>query len=772
MVMSTCFEEGMPFLLSLAGWVAILEEPPSTAAATTGGLLRSGLASSYQELVESPVNSPANTPALSWISRSTRLPTTMPRGLREMTRARILEIFKSLEIHEPGGVLVCDKLALRVVSSACRVSEIMEEGITLVEALEIERQPLREFAAIYLITPTVDSVNAMLSDYRDPRNPRYGEVHVLFTSHLPDALLGKIKASGLVSRIKTFRELSFEYLAIESGAFTLDAPDAMSSIFSPASTKAVPEQHRIASQLATLFGMYGEMPYVRFGAKGHPSSSSLAYIVQEKLERLGAASGCFKGRPRGERPTLLIIDRTLDPLAPLLHEYSYQAMVHDLLPIVDGERYAYHFTTNRGETQKRDVLLNETDPLWPTLRHMHIADCIEYLTSNFNQFLSANQSATKLGKQGGSVGLKEMSDALRGMPQYQDEMGRYSLHISLTRELMARFKQHQLEAISTLEQNMALGEDSDGAAAPRSQATHRLPCGGSCALSPSLSLSLWMCFPLCVSLSPCVCECASGACLSLPLSRALPLSLPPCVCACRVSLCLSLGDMARPLASFPPPYLCRCAPPVRAHRRLRWRMLPTAHTRPLRHSANLKLSPGARPSLPRACPSPPRLPSPPPRLLSSPPPVAARRRRPSRRQGGGRVQARRRAARDGEPRHLSAGQDAAADDLHHLAGGHPRRRPPPPDGRRGALAGGAGRHRESLLHGRDALPRRRQGLVHAPQAAEQAQGCGRRELRSVAIHANAQARRRGRAHQRRATRRLPVRQGQADGGRGGCLGGG
>lgn len=387
------------------------------------------------------------------------------RGLREQTRARMLEIFKSLNINDPpGGVLLCDKLALRAVSCACRVSEIMEEGITLVEALEIVRQPIHEFAAVYLITPTVASVNMMLDDFKDPKNPMYGDVHILFTSHLPDALLNKIKTSGIVARVKNFRELNFEYLAIESSAFTLDVADAMVNIFSPSSTTAVPEQHKVAAQLSTLFAMYGEMPYVRFASKGHPSSSSLAYLVQEKLERLGTMSGCFteSSRAKAERPTLLILDRTIDPLAPLLHEYSYQAMIHDLLPISDGERYAYRYTSNRGEEMKKDVLLNETDPLWPTLRHMHIADCIEYLTTNFNQFLAANQSATKLNKKQGGVNLKEMSEALRGMPQYQEEMARYSLHISLTRELMARFKQNQLEAISTLEQNMAMGEDSEG----------------------------------------------------------------------------------------------------------------------------------------------------------------------------------------------------------------------------------------------------------------------------------------------------------------------
>ena len=41
-------------------------------------------------------------------------------------------------------------------------------------------------------------------------------------------------------------------------------------------------------------------------------------------------------RPRG---TLIVTDRAMDAVAPLLHEFTYQAMANDLLPIEDGTSY-------------------------------------------------------------------------------------------------------------------------------------------------------------------------------------------------------------------------------------------------------------------------------------------------------------------------------------------------------------------------------------------------------------------------------------------------
>lgn len=36
---------------------------------------------------------------------------------------------------------------------------------------------------------------------------------------------------------------------------------------------------------------------------------------------------------------MYILDRSIDPVAPFLHEFWYQAMVNDLLSVDEGTRY-------------------------------------------------------------------------------------------------------------------------------------------------------------------------------------------------------------------------------------------------------------------------------------------------------------------------------------------------------------------------------------------------------------------------------------------------
>lgn len=85
----------------------------------------------------------------------------------------------------------------------------------------------------------------------------------------------------------------------------------------------------------------------------------------------------------------------------------------------------FRFTsvTTAGESKSKEIALGETDPLWPTLRHMHIADTINWILDNFNEFVKENK-ATKLYKKEKVNDLREMSEAMRSMPQYQEMLNK------------------------------------------------------------------------------------------------------------------------------------------------------------------------------------------------------------------------------------------------------------------------------------------------------------------------------------------------------------
>ena len=82
----------------------------------------------------------------------------------------------------------------------------------------------------------------------------------------------------------------------------------------------------------------------------------------------------------------------MDLFAPVVHEFTYQAMIHDLLPLVEGDQVYYQTALNQPEASGniKDVEINEKDSIWVKNRHLHMKDLLEKLASEFQAFKAKN----------------------------------------------------------------------------------------------------------------------------------------------------------------------------------------------------------------------------------------------------------------------------------------------------------------------------------------------------------------------------------------------
>jgi syntaxin-binding protein 1 len=157
-------------------------------------------------------------------------------------------------------------------------------------------------------------------------------------------------------------------------------------------------------------------------------------------------------RPRG---ALYITDRSMDLFAPLLHEFTYQAMAHDLLPIKEGERVTYKTVLNEGrpDEEEKDMEISEKDKIWVENRHRHMKDTIEKLMGDFQRFMDENpQFVNKEQDTAGMSGLNAIKDMIAGLPQFQEMKEAYSLHLSMAQECMNIFQLQKLPDLASVEQ--------------------------------------------------------------------------------------------------------------------------------------------------------------------------------------------------------------------------------------------------------------------------------------------------------------------------------
>eukprot|EP00297_Palpitomonas_bilix_P003784 CAMPEP_0113893618 /NCGR_PEP_ID=MMETSP0780_2-20120614/16206_1 /TAXON_ID=652834 /ORGANISM="Palpitomonas bilix" /LENGTH=601 /DNA_ID=CAMNT_0000883955 /DNA_START=79 /DNA_END=1884 /DNA_ORIENTATION=- /assembly_acc=CAM_ASM_000599 len=362
---------------------------------------------------------------------------------------------------EDFAVLVVDEVGMRVMNSVIRMFDLSEAGVTTVENLELARRPLPELDAIYFISPSPGSVELLLKDFEDAKNPMYKNVYIFFTSTLGSLELSHMKSSPIVSRVRGLKDLNIEFLVTESNVFHLDARRAFRNLFAPGSSP-LEEQHNVARQLATVFLTIGEMPSIRYH-RNHKTAGSIANIVSDKLSSYVSNPNVkFPTSQSSNQPLLLIVDRSIDGLAPCLHEFTYQAMVYDLLNVdLKSDKYAYKTQDGKGQDLNRTVVLNEDDPIWPQMRHMHIAEAIDWVVKEFNSFIKTNKAAN-ISKGEKARDVKDITEAVKQLPQYREIIAKYSLHLTMTKEAMALFNKTNLEEIGMLEQDMVMGETASG----------------------------------------------------------------------------------------------------------------------------------------------------------------------------------------------------------------------------------------------------------------------------------------------------------------------
>uniref|UniRef100_A0A0E0G8C8 SNARE-interacting protein KEULE n=1 Tax=Oryza nivara TaxID=4536 RepID=A0A0E0G8C8_ORYNI len=381
------------------------------------------------------------------------------RSFRQITRDRLLfEMLRSTKKSSKSAwkVLIMDKLTVKIMSFSCKMADVMEE---VVEDLYMRRQPLPLMDAIYFIQPTKENIRIFMSDMS-------GKIPLYKNSPVQRELVAQIKKdSNVRARIGALSEMNLEYFAIDSQGFTTDHDKALEELFSEnaeGSLKYNSCLNMMATRIATVFASMREFPRVHYRVARTIDASTLTTLRDLAPTKLAAGVwNClarFKAMipefPQTETCELLIVDRSIDQIAPIIHEWTYDAMCHDLL-CMDGNKYVQQVPSKSGSgTENKEVLLEDHDPIWLELRHAS-----ERLHEKMTNFVSKNKAAQlHQARNGGDLSTKELQKMVQALPQYSDQIDKLALHVEIAGKLNSTIKEQQLKDVGQLEQDLVFGD--------------------------------------------------------------------------------------------------------------------------------------------------------------------------------------------------------------------------------------------------------------------------------------------------------------------------
>ncbi|CAH8501713.1 unnamed protein product [Schistosoma mattheei] len=371
-------------------------------------------------------------------------------------------VFEKLSKTPGWKVLIMDDAATRVLSSCFKMQDITEYGITLVESLNCKRQKLN-MHAIYIMRPRRAEIELLLQDFPES-NPTYSAAHVFFLSSCPNDLLNQIIASQAVRRIMNMIQLSVDFIPLESHLYSLEATESAQLYFLPSDIvhDKLSRIDQIAEQLASVCITLQEYPKICY--QKTESNLELARLVQVKLDTYKSDNPILGQGSHKDQSLLLIVDRSLDPVTPLLHELTLQAMCYDLLTV---EENTIEYSGNR----KANVA--DGDALWKEFRHQHVADVTRALPQRVREFAESKKQfvefeeanldnvPSKEDTNKNTVDIRDLSDLIKRMPQYQTESASYAAAYHIVETCMATFKKG-VDKLCEIEQDLVMGENAKG----------------------------------------------------------------------------------------------------------------------------------------------------------------------------------------------------------------------------------------------------------------------------------------------------------------------
>nr|CAG4651704.1 EOG090X03QA [Triops cancriformis] len=348
-------------------------------------------------------------------------------------------------IRESGPgmkVLLMDKETTGIVSMVFAQSEISQKEVYLFEQIEkgSTSQKLTHLKCIVFLRPTKENIDSLAKELK---NPRYGQYYIFFTSIISKSAIKFLAEADEHEVVRELEEFFADYYAAGPDLFSLNLPESIQGLEWNPQALVRTVQGIVSVLLATK-----KHPLIRY-----QNSSNLARKLAEDVKDvLVKESSLFDFRRGDVRPVLLVIDRRADAVTPLLNQWTYQAMVHELLT-VHNNRVSLASAPSVPKELAEIILSAENDEFYKKNMYSNFGDIGQTIKTYLEEFQSKMKSQQKV------ESIADMKAFVENYPQFKKMSGTVNKHVTLIGELSRLVSTYNLLEVSEAEQELACQDE-------------------------------------------------------------------------------------------------------------------------------------------------------------------------------------------------------------------------------------------------------------------------------------------------------------------------
>ncbi|KAI0036532.1 Sec1-like protein [Vararia minispora EC-137] len=361
-------------------------------------------------------------------------------------------ITKMVSVPSAMKVFLLDSHTTPIVSLASTQSTLLSHQVYLTDRIDNKkRDRMPHMKCVCFLRNSEESLGAVEAELKEPK---YGEYYLYFSNVLSKIAIERLADADEYEVVKEVQEYFADYAPLLPSLFSLNYMSSSKSPLygsSPNVWDPTALDRHVQGLVALLLSLK-KKPIIRY----ERMSGMAKKLATEIQHRMSAETQLFDFRLTQVPPLLLIVDRRNDPVTPMLSQWTYQAMVHELFGIINGRVDMSRVPDIRPELAEI-TLTTSTDPFFQANHLATFGDLGQTLKSYVQSY-----QARSLAQQPSTINsISDMKRFVEEYPEFRKLGGNVSKHVALVGELSRLVGRDKLLELGEVEQGLATSSGAD-----------------------------------------------------------------------------------------------------------------------------------------------------------------------------------------------------------------------------------------------------------------------------------------------------------------------